>query len=114
MLSISLGQDPDTPTYMEVLSGREDFPCEAFRRATGEDRVVRYNVPIRTERPSVREPGTNGNHAPIGQAHNDGSSTNIQEIPVSIYNVCPEGNEDQSITSVYGEDLRRNVHVRRS
>ena len=30
----SLGQDPDTPMYMEVISGREDFPCEAFRKAT--------------------------------------------------------------------------------
>ena len=99
---------------MEVLSGREDFPCEALRRATGEDLVVRDRVPIKTERPSVREPGTNGNHAPIGQSHNDGSSDNSQEIPVSIDNVRPEGNEDQSITSADGEYLRRNFHVRRS
>ena len=35
MLSGSLGQDPDTPTYMEVLSGRKDFPFEALQRATG-------------------------------------------------------------------------------
>ena len=68
MLSISLGQDPDNPTYMEVLSGREDFPCGAFRIATAEELVVRERVPIGTERPSVREHGTNGNHAPIGQA----------------------------------------------
>ena len=54
MLSISLGQDPDTPTYMEVLSGREDFPCGDFRIATEEDLVVRERVPSRTERPSVR------------------------------------------------------------
>ena len=67
MLSRSLGQDPDTPTYMEVLSVREDCPCEAFRRETEEDLVVWERVPIRTERPSVREPVTNGNHAPIGQ-----------------------------------------------
>ena len=42
---------PGTPTYMEVLSGREDCPCEAFRRATGEDLVVRERDPIRTDRP---------------------------------------------------------------
>ena len=97
---------------MEVLSGREDFPCEAFRRATEEDLVLRERFPIMTERSSVREPGTNVNLAPIGQAQNDGSSANSQEIPVSMYNVCPEGTEDQYITSAYGEDLRRNAHVR--
>ena len=37
-------------------------------QSSEEDLVVRDRVPIRTERPSVREPGTNGNHAPIGQA----------------------------------------------
>ena len=37
-----------------------------------------------TERPSVREPITNGNHAPIGQEYNDGSSANNQEILVSM------------------------------
>ena len=78
MLSRYLGQDTDTPTYMEVLSGREDFPCEAFRRETEEDLVVRERVSIKTERPPVREPGTNGNHAPIVQAQNDGSSANSQ------------------------------------
>ena len=40
------------------------------------------------------EPVTNGNHAPIGQAHNDGSIDNIQEILVSMENVCSEGTED--------------------
>ena len=54
MLSRSLGQDPDTPTYMEVLSGREDCPCEDFRIATEEELVVRERVPSRTERPPVR------------------------------------------------------------
>ena len=43
--------------------------------------------------PSVREPGTNGNYEPIGQAQNYGSSANSQEIPVSMDNVCPEGTE---------------------
>ena len=60
------------------------------------------------------EPGTNGKHAPIGQAQNDGYSSNIQEIPVSMDNVCPEGTEDQYVKSPRGEALLRNVHVRRS
>ena len=71
-------------------------------------------IPVRTESPPVREPGTNENHAPIGQSQNDGASANSQEIPVSMDNVCPEVTEDQSITSSDGEDLRRNAHVRRS
>ena len=114
MLSICLGQDPGNPTYMEVLSGRENCPCGAFRIATEEDLVVRERVLSRTERPSAREPGTNGNHAPIGKAQNDGSSANSQEITLSMDNERPEGTEYQSITSADGEDLRRNVHVRRS
>ena len=40
IFSISQGQDPDTPTYMEALSGREDFPCEDFQRATNEYLVL--------------------------------------------------------------------------
>ena len=40
MLSRYLVQDPDTPKYTEVLSGREDLPCEAFLRETEEDLVV--------------------------------------------------------------------------
>ena len=44
--------------------------------------------------PSVIKPGTDGNHAPIGQAHNNGSSDS-QEIPVSVENVRPEETEDQ-------------------
>ena len=114
MLSRYLGQDPDTPKYMEVLSGREDFPCETLLIATEEDLVVRERVSIRTERPSVREPVTNGNHAPISQAQNDVSSANSQEIPVSMKNVRPEGTEDQSIISADGEDFRRNFHLRSS
>ena len=49
----------------------------------------RERFTIRTEIPSVRETGTNGNHVPIGQAHNDGSSSNSQEIPVAMDNVFP-------------------------
>ena len=41
-----------------------------------EDLVVRERVPSRTEITSVREPGTNGNHVPIGQAQNSGSRAN--------------------------------------
>ena len=48
-----------------ALSGREDCPCEDFRRATEEDLAVRERVPSRTEIPSVREPGTNGNMNPL-------------------------------------------------
>ena len=33
-----------------------------------EDLFVRERVPIRNGIPEVRVPGTNGNHAPIGQA----------------------------------------------
>ena len=47
-------------------------------------------------------------------AQNDGYSANSQEIPVPMDNVRTEGTEYQSITSAYGEDLRRNVHMRRS
>ena len=38
--------------------------------------VVRERVPSRTERLSVRKPGTNGNHALIGQEYKYGSSAN--------------------------------------
>ena len=50
----------------------------------------------------------------IDQAHNDVYSANSQETLVSMDNERPEGTEDQSITSADGEDLRRNVHMRRS
>ena len=79
-----------------------------------EDLVVRERVPISTDIPSVREPDTNGNHAPISQAQSGSSSANSQEIPVSMENVCPKGNENQFFTSPSGEALGRNVHVRRS
>ena len=36
--------------------------------------VVRERFPRRTEMQSVIEPDTNGNHVPIGQSHNLGSS----------------------------------------
>ena len=62
-----------------------------------EDPVVREMFPRRTERPSVKETGTNGNHVHIGQAHNDGSSDS-QEILVSMDNLSPEETEDQSVT----------------
>ena len=67
------------------------MPSVQVPQSSEEDLVVRERVPSMTERPSVREPGTNGNHASIGQAQNGGSSANIQEIPVSMDNVCPYG-----------------------
>ena len=63
--------------------------------------------------PSVREPGTNGNHSPIDQAQNGGSIANSQEIPFSMYNVFLDGNENQYVTSPSGETLGMNVNVRR-
>ena len=38
----------------------------------------------------------------------------IAKIPVSMENVCPEGTEDQYVTSPSGESLGRNFNVRRS
>ena len=83
-------------------------------QSSEEDLVVRGRVPSRTEIPSVREPVTNGNHAPIGKAQNSGSRANIPEIPVSMDNVCPYGNENQYVTSPSGEALGKNVNVRPS
>ena len=91
----------------------EPYPLQLCLPQNIGDLVVRDRVPRRTGMPSVIEPGTTGNHAPIGRAQNDGSS-DIQEIPVSMDNVHPEGTEDQYVTYPSGEDLGRNVHVRRS
>ena len=79
------------------VKGKEP-PSVQGPQSSDEDLVVRERVPSTTEMTSVREPGTNGNHAPIVQAQNDGSS-DIQEIPVSMDNVHPEGTEDQNVTS---------------
>ena len=101
----------------EQIVGRvkgTESPSVQGPQSSEEDLVVRERVPSRTEIPSVREPVTNGNHAPIGQAQNGGSSANSQEIPVSMDNVCPEGTEDQYVTSPSGEALGRNIHVRSS
>ena len=83
-------------------------------QSSEEDLVVRERVPSRTEIPSVREPGINGNHEPIGKSQNSGSSANSREIPVSMDNVSPYWNENQYVTSPSGEALVRNVNVRRS
>ena len=64
--------------------------------------VLREMVPIRTERISLREPVTGGNHAPIGKSHKVYSSANSQEIPVSMENVRPERTEYQYVTSPSG------------
>ena len=83
-------------------------------QSSEEDLIIMERVPSRTEMPSFIEPGTNGNHATIGQSKNSGSSANRQEIPVSIDNVCPDGNKNQYVTSPSGEALGRNVNVRRA
>ena len=70
------------------------MPSVQGPQSSDEDLVVRERVTSRTEMPSVREPGTNGNHSTIGQAQNGGSSSNSQEMPVSMDNVYPEGNEN--------------------
>ena len=78
----------------EKIVGRvkgTELPSVQGPQSSEEDLFVRERVPIRTERPSVREHGTNGNHAPIGQAQNGSFSANSQEIPVSMDNVCQEG-----------------------
>ena len=71
----------------EQIVGRvkeTESPSVQGPQSSEEDLVVGERVPSRTEIPSVREPGTNGNHAPIGQAQNGGSSANSREIPVSM------------------------------
>ena len=53
----------------EQIVGRfkgTESPSVRGPQSSKEDLVVRERVPSRTERPSVREPGTNVNHAPIG------------------------------------------------
>ena len=55
-----------------------ESPSVQGHQYSEEDLVVRERVPSRTDIPSVREPGTNMNHAPIGQAQNGGSSANSQ------------------------------------
>ena len=58
-----------------MVKGTES-PSVQGPQSSEEDLVVRERVPSRTEIPSVREPGINGNHEPIGQAQNGGSSGN--------------------------------------
>ena len=55
-----------------------------------------------------------GNYEPVGQSRKNDSSANSQEIPVSIYNVRPEGTEDQFVTSPSGEALGGDFHMRHS
>ena len=55
----------------EKIVGRvkgTESPSVQGTQSSEEDLVVRERVPSWTEIPSVREPGTNRNHAPIGQA----------------------------------------------
>ena len=111
-IQVMLYQEDDPELDDEWLTASEQLTCFSKARdkivgrfkgtespsvqgpqSSEEDLVLRESVPRRTEIPSVREPGTNENHAPIGQAQNGGSSTNIQEIPVSMDNVRPYRNE---------------------
>ena len=86
-IQVMLDQEDDPEFYDEWLTADEQLPRfskareQTIGRVKGtelpsvqgpqsseEDLVVSERVPIRTEIPSVREPGTNGNHAPIGQS----------------------------------------------
>ena len=103
--------------YREKIVGRvkgADSTSIQGPQYSEEDLVLGEMVPIRTERLSFRETGTDGNHSPFGQAKNNGYTSNSQEIPASMENVRPEGTEDQSITFASGEYFGRNVHVRHS
>ena len=91
---------------------RVELPYFQGTQSSEEDLVVRDRVLRINERIPVREPVTDGKHAPIGQAQNNGSSDNRQEIQVSIDNVRTEGTEDQSVISPSEEALGRNFHVR--
>ena len=67
--------------YRDQIVGRVKgvyFPSIQGTQSSEEDLVVRERVTRSTERLSVREPGTNGNHAPFGKEHNDGSIANSQ------------------------------------
>ena len=75
--------------------------------------VLRERVTSKNDRPSISETSTYGNHAPVGQAQDESFSAR-QEIPVSIDNISPEGNEDQYVTYLSGEALGINVYVRHS
>ena len=103
--------------HREQIVGRfkvTESPSVQGPKSSEEDLVVRERFPSRTERLSVIEPGTNGKHAPIVEAQKESYGANSQEIPVSMENVCPEGIEEQYVTSPNGEAFGRNFHVRRS
>ena len=79
--------------YREKIVGRfkgAELQYVEGTQASEEDLVVRERFPSRTEIPSVREPGINGNHEPIYKAKNSGSSANSREIPVSMNCVSRE------------------------
>ena len=58
---------------VEMVKGSE-LPSVQGTQYYEEYLVLRERVPRRTDRPSVRELGTNGNHATIVQLYNNGSS----------------------------------------
>ena len=82
----------------EQIVGRvkgTESPSVQGPQSSEEDLVARERVPSRTEIPSVREPGINGDHEPIDKAQNSDSSANSRETPVSMENVCPKGTKNQ-------------------
>ena len=85
-----------------------ESPSAQGTQSSDEDLDIKERVPIRTDRPSLRETVTDGNHVTIVQAHNNGFSDS-QEIPVSMDNMRPKGTEDQYITSPSGEALVANI-----
>ena len=59
------------------VKGAESPYVQGLQSSEG-DLVLRERVTGNTERPSVREPGTDRNHAPIGKSQNGGSTANSQ------------------------------------
>ena len=91
---------------------RSEYPSIKGPQSSEEGLVVREKVPSRTERPQVREPGTNDNHVTVCQSHNISYSENRQEIPASIDNMNLEWTEYQYVKNSRGKSLERNLHER--
>ena len=69
--------DKSQSSRIQVMLDQEDDPKLNDEWLTADEQLTRFSkarekirerVPIRTERPSVGGPATNGNHAPIGQS----------------------------------------------
>ena len=59
-----------------------ELPYIQGPQSSEEELVVRERFTSIAYSPSVREPVTNGNDAPVGQLQKNGSSDNSQEMPV--------------------------------